>query len=160
VSDKQWRIAPARADDIPSLVALLADLFNIEQDFNPDTERQVRGLSAVLSSPTGCIMVARSAQSHVIAMCSAQLVFSTAEGAPSAWIEDIVVHTEWRGQGVGREVLQAVLDWARAQGATRAQLLADLDNHPALAYYQHLGWSETRLIARRLSLALSTTGVS
>ena len=84
MSDKPWRIEPARADDIPSLVALLADLFSIEQDFNPDAERQVRGLSAVLSSPTGCIMVARVAQSQVIAMCSAQLVFSTAEGAPSA----------------------------------------------------------------------------
>ena len=160
MSDKPWRIEPARADDIPSLVALLADLFSIEQDFNPDAERQVRGLSAVLSSPTGCIMVARAAQSQVIAMCSAQLVFSTAEGAPSAWVEDMVVHAEWRGQGVGREVLQAALDWARAQGATRAQLLADVDNHHALAYYQHLGWSETRLIARRLSLALNTTGVS
>ena len=40
--------------------------------------------------------------------------------------------------------------------ATRAQLLADLDNQPALDYYQHLGWQETQLIARRLSLQLLT----
>jgi hypothetical protein len=33
-------------------------------------------------------------------------------------------------------------------------LLADLDNQPALDYYQHLGWQETSLIARRLSLQL------
>jgi hypothetical protein len=32
--------------------------------------------------------------------------------------------------------------------------LADLDNQPALDYYQHLGWQETQLIARRLSLQL------
>jgi GNAT superfamily N-acetyltransferase len=133
---------------------LLAALFNIEQDFKPDTERQIRGLAGVLASPNACIMLARSAQGEAIAMCSAQLVFSTAEGAHSAWIEDMVVHEAWRGRGIGRQVLQAVLAWASERGATRAQLLADLDNQPALDYYQHLGWQETQLIARRLSLQL------
>ncbi|MBM3365709.1 MAG: GNAT family N-acetyltransferase [Betaproteobacteria bacterium] len=150
----EWLIEPAQADDIPALVALLADLFSIEQDFQPDRERQARGLAGVLASANGCIMLARSAQGKPIAMCSAQLVFSTAEGAHSAWIEDMVVDASWRGRGIGRQVLEAVLAWASEHGATRAQLLADLDNQPALDYYQHLGWQKTQLIARRLSLAL------
>jgi GNAT superfamily N-acetyltransferase len=145
-------IEQARSADIPAMVGLLAALFNIEQDFKPDTERQIRGLAGVLASPNACIMLARTAQGEAIAMCSAQLVFSTAEGAHSAWIEDMVVHEAWRGRGIGRQVLQAVLAWASERGATRAQLLADLDNQPALDYYQHLGWQETQLIARRLSL--------
>lgn len=145
-------IEQASSADIPALVGLLAALFGIEQDFKPDTERQRRGLAGVLTSPNACIMVARSAQGEAIAMCSAQLVFSTAEGAHSAWIEDMVVHEAWRRHGIGRQVLEGVLAWASDRGATRAQLLADLDNQPALDYYQHLGWDETRLIARRLSL--------
>jgi len=86
-------------------------------------------------------------------MASVQLVISTAEGAPSAWVEDVVVQEDWRGQGVGRALLEAVLDWARVRGAVRAQLLADLDNAPALAFYDRLGWQPTRLGARRLKLA-------
>ena len=152
MSENEVMIEQARSADIPAMVGLLAALFNIEQDFKPDTERQIRGLAGVLASPNACIMVARSAQGEAIAMCSAQLVFSTAEGAHSAWIEDMVVHEAWRGRGIGRQVLQAVLAWASERGATRAQLLADLDNQPALDYYQHLGWQETQLIARRLSL--------
>ena len=132
----------------------LRTLFECPPDFKPDTERQIRGLAGVLASPNACIMVARSAQGEVIAMCSAQLVFSTAEGAHSAWIEDMVVHEAWRRRGIGRQVLEAVLAWASDSGASRAQLLSDLDNQPALDYYQHLGWDETRLIARRLSLQL------
>lgn len=154
MSDSGVVIEQASSTDIPALVGLLAALFSIEQDFKPDTERQIRGLTGVLASPNACIMVARSAQGEAIAMCSAQLVFSTAEGAHSAWIEDMVVHEAWRRCGVGRLVLQAVLAWASEHGATRAQLLADLDNQPALDYYQHLGWQETSLIARRLSLQL------
>lgn len=138
--------------DIPALVDLLADLFSIEQDFNPNAECQARGLAGVLNSSNACMMVARSRQGEVIAMCSGQLVYSTAEGGPAVWVEDMVVHRAWRAQGVGRQVLQAVLDWASARGATRAQLLADLDNQLALEYYQHLGWQETRLVAWRLTM--------
>ena len=154
MSENELTIEQASSADIPAMVGLLAALFSIEQDFKPDTERQIRGLAGVLASPNACIMLARSAQGEAIAMCSAQLVFSTAEGAHSAWIEDMVVHEAWRGRGIGRQVLQAVLAWASERGATRAQLLADLDNQPALDYYQHLGWQETQLIARRLSLQL------
>ena len=154
MSENELIIEQACSADIPAMVGLLAALFSIEQDFKPDTERQIRGLAGVLASPNACIMLARSAQGEAIAMCSAQLVFSTAEGAHSAWIEDMVVHEAWRGRGIGRQVLQAVLAWASERGATRAQLLADLDNQPALDYYQHLGWQETQLIARRMSLQL------
>ena len=69
-------------------------------------------------------------------------------------MQALVVHEAWRRRGVGRQVLQSVLAWASERGATRAQLLADLDNQPALDYYQHLGWQATSLIARRLSLQL------
>ncbi len=156
MSDGGVVIEQAGSSDIPELVGLLAALFSIEQDFKPDTERQIRGLAGVLASPNACIMVDRTSQGEASAMCSAQLVFSTAEGAHSAWIEDMVVHQAWRRRGIGRQVLQAVLTWASERGATRAQLLADLDNQPALDYYQHLGWQETQLIARRLSLQLLT----
>ena len=154
MSESEVVIEHAGSADIPALVGLLDALFGIEQDFKPDTERQRRGLAGVLTSPNACIMVARSSQGEAIAMCSAQLVFSTAEGAHSAWIEDMVVHEAWRRHGIGRQVLEAVLAWASDRGATRAQLLADLDNQTALDYYQHLGWDETRLIARRLSLQM------
>lgn len=148
----EFFIDAAREEDIPALVDLLGTLFSIEQDFKPDPERQKRGLSGVLVSSNACLKVARVTPGKVIAMCSGQLVYSTSEGSPSVWIEDMVVDQEWRARGVGRVVLQSVLDWATTRGATRAQLLADLDNHPALAYYQHLGWQETRLVARRLAL--------
>jgi GNAT superfamily N-acetyltransferase len=105
-----------------------------------------------LDSSNACLKVARVTPGKVIAMCSGQLVYSTSEGSPSVWIEDMVVDQEWRARGVGRVVLQSVLDWAKMRGATRAQLLADCDNHAALAFYQHIGWQNTRLIVRRVTL--------
>lgn len=146
-------ITQAGETDIPELIELLGVLFSIEQDFAPDPGKQRRGLAALLASPTGHIAIARDASARAIGMATVQLVISTAEGAPSAWIEDVVVREDWRGQGLGRALLDAVVAWARSQGAVRAQLLADLDNAPALAFYDRLAWQPTRLGARRLMLA-------
>jgi len=85
-------------------------------------------------------------------MVTAQLVISTAEGAYSAWIEDMVVTSSYRGSGIGRSLLEHVTAWAKSKGASRAQLLVDLDNQPAIDYYRHLSWQATRLAARRLML--------
>lgn len=146
-------ISVANEADIPDLIELLGVLFSIEQDFTPDPEKQRRGLIALLASPNGHIAIARDPDARAVGMATAQLVISTAEGGPSAWIEDVVVREDWRGRGLGRALINAVLDWARARGAMRAQLLVDLDNAPALAFYDKLNWQPTRLGAMRLMLS-------
>lgn len=146
-------ISAASPEDIPQLVELLNQLFSIEKDFCPDRERQVLGLSLLISQPEqGIIKIVRNAGGTVIGMVSAQLVISTAQGTPSVWVEDMIVSKEYRGYGIGKTLLQSVLEWARQHGATRAQLLVDTKNEPALEYYRHLGWEATQLQARRIFL--------
>lgn len=139
--------------DIPFLVKLLSTLFNIEKDFNPDLTKQQNGLELLIKNKTtASIKVARNSKGKVIGMVTAQLVISTAQGTPSAWIEDMVVDTAYRERGVGKQLLQKVLDWAKTKGATRAQLLVDITNTDALGYYDHLQWEPTQLQARRIFL--------
>jgi GNAT superfamily N-acetyltransferase len=147
------RIERAHDADVPALIDLLAELFAIESDFSADPAKQRRGLALLLSQPDSraVVMVARSAD-RVVGMASAQLVISTAEGAASVWIEDVVVQRNLRGQGIARLLLRELLAWARRQGATRAQLLADDSNQPALDFYRHIGWKPTQLSAWRCSL--------
>ena len=139
--------------DMPDLVQLLSLLFNIEKDFKPDTNKQQKGLTLVLkNSVTATMQVAKNDTGKVIGMVSAQLVISTAEGAVSAWVEDMVIDASYRGHGIGKQLLQNALTWAKNKGATRAQLLVDTANTDALGYYQHLNWQTTQLQARRVFL--------
>ena len=144
-------IEPAPPADIPALIELLHILFSIEQDFQPDAKKQQRGLELLLARPENAvILVARRAiDGVVIGMVSAQLVISTASGAPSAWLEDVVLRPDHRACGIGRRLLDAAAEWATSQGARRMQLLADADNAPALGFYKHQGWQPTRLFAWR-----------
>ena len=137
--------------DIPDLINLLSVLFGIEKDFKPDFSRQENGLALILKNHTlDTIQVARNSAGKAVGMVSAQLVISTAQGTASAWIEDMVIDAEFRGCGIGKQLLQKTLDWAKSKGATRAQLLVDIENTEALGYYQHLNWESTQLQARRV----------
>ena len=144
-------IHDATLNDIPELVQLLAELFSIEKDFKPDATKQIIGLELLIKNARqGVIKVARHSEGYIVGMVSAQLVISTAQGAPSAWVEDMIISKNYRAEGLGRVLLDAVLRWAKDKGATRAQLLVDTDNAPAIGYYQHLGWETTQLQAWRI----------
>lgn len=141
-------IDKANADELEPLVSLLTILFSIEQDFRPDESAQRRGLKLLLDNPDqGQIFVARHQDAGVVGMVSAQLVISTAVGAHSVWIEDMVVRDDFRGQGVGKALLEKAMQWAKVKGAGRIQLVADADNPAALGFYKHLDWLPTRLFA-------------
>ena len=143
----------ANETDIADLVQLLKLLFNIEKDFNPDTSKQQKGLELLLkSNATATIQVAKDDTGKVIGMVSVQLVISTSQGAASAWVEDMVIDEVYRGHGIGKQLLHNALIWAKNKGATRAQLLVDIENIDAVGYYQHLNWKATQLQARRVFL--------
>lgn len=151
VAGLRVKIRRAGQDDCDRLVALLAALCTIEQDFAFDESRQRRGLQMMLDGNSGCLLVAETS-AVVIGMCSGQLLVSTAEGGLSLLVEDVVVEAQWRGRGVGRLLVEAVSDWARANRVSRLQLLADRNNGRALDFYRRLGWQTTELICLRTFL--------
>jgi hypothetical protein len=74
-------IRQARPEDIPSLCGLLEDLFSLEADFEPDPEKQVRGLSMLVTDPSGSSLVLVAVKNGiVVGMATVQTLVSTAEG--------------------------------------------------------------------------------
>ncbi len=142
-------VRSATPADLEELVRLLGLLFSVEADFQPEPERQRRGLELMLAEPERRRVFVAEQAGAVVGMVTAQLVVSTAEGAPSALVEDMVVAEAARGRGVGRRLIQALEAWARARGATRLQLLADRDNLGALRFYERMGWRATQLVCWR-----------
>lgn len=140
------KIREAEASDIEAMVALLKELFSVERDFTFNKSLHRRGLALMLEEPERrCIMVAEAEQG-VIAMCSVQLIVSTAEGGLADAAEDMVVMPEYRRQGIGKNLLESVQKWAEDRGAKRLQLLADQNNIPALEFYEKMNWRKTQMI--------------
>lgn len=144
------KIRNAQPDDLDALTALLGQLFTIEADFTVDAGRQRRGLGLMLDGcmKHRCVKVAE-ADGEVVGMVTAQLLISTAEGGAVALVEDMVVDVQYRGRGIGRQLMGAIEAWARKRGVSRLQLLADRTNFSGLDFYDKIGWRPTRLICLR-----------
>ncbi len=141
--------APA---DLPYMVELLAELFALEADFRPDRDKQMKGLRAILEEPElGRLFVLR-ADGKVAGMANALITVSTAEGGRVLLLEDVIVSREYRGQGLGRQLVEHVLDWAKGLGMARVTLLADRDNRPALDFYRKLGFGDSNMVVLRRML--------
>ena len=143
-------IRNARHEDIAFLVALLEQLFAIETDFTIDVKRHCRGIALMLDGcgKHRCVKVAEM-DGAVVGMGTAQMLISTAEGGVVALVEDIVVESGYRGQGIGERIMEAIEAWALKRGATRLQLLADRTNFAALDFYDRIGWLPTKMICLR-----------
>ncbi len=81
--------------------------------------------------------------------------YSTWEGLPGLYVEDIFVEESARRHGVGRRLMAAVARIARERGFARLDL-AMLDWNPARGFYRRLGfrhmelWQPFRLESRAL----------
>lgn len=145
------RLATPR--DLEVLCDLLAELFSIEVDFTVDRARQRRGLEFLLQETSRARVFVAEVEDTVVAMCSLQLVISTATGGVSAWLEDVIVAQPYRHRGIGTTLLQHVMSWCDSQQVQRVQLLADEANQPAQQFYRNDNWQVTQLRAWRKMLS-------
>jgi len=146
-------IRPAQPEDIPRMSELLDQLFSIESDFTPNTENQVQGLRALIADQSGKTLVIVAVKAGmIVGMATVQTLISTAVGGRVGFIEDVIVDKQQRGRGTGALLLQEIVDWSRKAQLKRLQLLADLDNQPALDFYSSQRWATTRLVCVRKML--------
>ncbi|PAZ00397.1 MAG: GNAT family N-acetyltransferase [Spartobacteria bacterium AMD-G4] len=138
------RIEPATLDDLPELTDLLRDLFQQEADFQPDPEKQMRGLRLILEQPArGRIFVLRN-ERMIIGMINLLITISTAEGGFVLVLEDLVVHREHRGSGYGSRLLEHAIGFAREKKFLRITLLTDNPEEMRKFYLKH-GFVESNM---------------
>jgi ribosomal protein S18 acetylase RimI-like enzyme len=143
-------ITEATPADIPQLAGLLAILFTHEVEVAPDRQKQETALRLILGQPEqGRIYCAREGD-QLLGMVSILFTISTAEGGPSAWLEDMVVHPEQRNRGLGEQLIQHALHSAQALGCTRVTLLTDGINTGAMRFYERAGFARSEMVPFRL----------
>jgi len=121
-------------DEICALIRELAVYEHLEHEVVLDPET-VRG-HLFGPDPAAHVLMAVSDESGTVAGFALWFrTFSTFLGRPGIWLEDLFVRPEFRGQGLGR----ALLDDLRSRTDGRVEW-AVLDwNEPSIAFYRSLG---------------------
>jgi ribosomal protein S18 acetylase RimI-like enzyme len=101
----------------------------------PPTEEE---LAAIVSSPATDLIVAYDDDGAVIG--SLTLVTFRIPTGVRSWIEDVVVDTDRRGQGIGAELNRAAIERAGSLGAITVDLTSRPSREAANRLYRRLGF--------------------
>jgi len=113
-----------------------------EHDLPADPARVAEAVAGILADArTGFLMVAR-ADVDVVGVSYVAMIWSLEHGGLSSWLEELYVLPEWRGRGVGAQLLAASLAAAHERGCVAMDLEVTADHARAARLYAREGFAE------------------
>ena len=126
-------------DDVPVLLALVRELATYEKE--PDavvaTEDDLRTALFGPDPSTSCHVA--EVGGEVVGFALWYRTFSTWQGKPGLWLEDLFVQPEHRGSGLGKDLLVSLARLCVERGWTRFEWWVLDWNEPAQGFYRSLG---------------------
>jgi GNAT superfamily N-acetyltransferase len=132
-------IRTATEADVPQILAFIRALAAFEREPDAVTATE-EGLLRDGFGPNPiyyCLIADRDGQPAGFALYFFN--YSTWKGRPGIYLEDIFVHPEFRGLGIGKALLQQVAATAVQKGCPRLQWEVLDWNKPAIAFYKAMG---------------------
>jgi GNAT superfamily N-acetyltransferase len=153
-------IRPATPEDLDTIIELIHGLADYERE--PDAVRLDRDeLREHLFGPRPYaeVLMAETDGGESAGFALFFHNFSTWEGKPGIWLEDLFVRPEFRGQGHGKGLLMAIARLAVERGCARFEWPVLDWNEPSIAFYKALGavamdeWTTYRISGAALQRA-------
>ena len=106
---------------------------------------------AEIRRATGCDLLVAESDGRVVGMCQL-VVFRHFQrrGGLCAEIESMHVHPDFRGRGIGGQLLTAAVDAARRAGCYRVQLTSNIQRVEAHRFYERHGFEPSHVGFKRL----------
>jgi GNAT superfamily N-acetyltransferase len=137
-------IRRATADDLPAIVALLADdiLGQAREDPSLPLAQGYRdAFAAIAANPDMMLMVAVE-EGRVVA--TLQLILAPGLSRKGAWrgiVEGVRVAADRRGRGLGEQLMAWTIAECRVRGCASVQLTTDKSRADAHRFYERLGFN-------------------
>ncbi len=102
-------------------------------------DRKARKVNDVLDKNNPVVLLAYRENQRIVGMAS-MAVYEVLSGY-KGWIEDVVVEETMRGKGVGKNLIQAMIEKGRQMGLTEIYLFTEDERTAAIQLYRHLGFT-------------------
>jgi L-amino acid N-acyltransferase YncA len=139
-------IRPARADDVPAIVAMLADdVLGASRETPDDLAPYEEAFERIAADPGQHLVVAEQ-DGRVVA--TLQLTVQpglSRRGATRSIVEGVRVASSARGSGLGTQLLEWAVEESRRLGCTLVQLTSDATRLDAHRFYEQLGFEKSHV---------------
>jgi GNAT superfamily N-acetyltransferase len=128
------------ASDAAIIVALVDDYAQDPMGGGKPISDEVKAkmVPGMIATP-GTLVIIAEHKGTPVGLANCFTAYSTFRAKPLINIHDLCVHHDWRGQGVGSILLDAVADEARRRGCCKVTLEVRDDN-PARRLYERKGY--------------------
>ncbi|WP_328770346.1 GNAT family N-acetyltransferase [Streptomyces sp. NBC_00286] len=139
-------IRPADADDIPVIVAMLADdPLGAQRESPDDLAPYLTALKRLSGDPNQHLVVAER-EGRVVGTLQLTIVPGLSrKGATRSIIEGVRVHADERGSGLGSQLIEWAIDQSRREGCQLVQLTSDATRTDAHRFYERLGFTASHV---------------
>jgi glucosamine-phosphate N-acetyltransferase len=136
-SNQMFEIRKCRGGDFDEVIPLLRQLW-ADKTVDPTLLRPIfdRGLA----SPSKTYLVARN-KDHVIGFGSLTLKDDLWPEGHVAYIDELVVHSEYRSQGIGAQLLERLISTARLKGCYKIELTSAFYRKDSQRFYERHGFT-------------------
>ena len=129
----------------------IEDLLGLMKELNAEIPVNAQQQQRSVASPGTRIFVAENDEKHIVG-CATLCVFESPTGRKAS-VEDVVVLSAYRGQGIGRTLLQRIIDFAKNKLAPiDLRLTSQPSRVEANALYVSLGFEKRDTNVYRLKL--------
>jgi ribosomal protein S18 acetylase RimI-like enzyme len=129
-------------DDLEPVAELLVAFRDwMRRDAPPDETIRRTTAALLRDSDTDFLLASPDGGSLPAGVCQLRYRLSVWTGMDDCWLEDLYVREDARGGGVGRTLVEAAVERARARRCRRIQLDVNEQNSEALSLYRSAGFS-------------------
>jgi ribosomal protein S18 acetylase RimI-like enzyme len=148
MNDKSVSIRPARREDVPAMIAMLADDHlgrARERVEDPLPAVYYEAFERVERDQNLTLVVAESEGRVVGCLQLAVLPGISSQGGIRGMLEDVRVATDCRSRGIGEQLVQWAVTEAKARGCNLVELLTHASRVDAQRFYQRLGFTSSHV---------------
>ncbi|MGB5274150.1 MAG: GNAT family N-acetyltransferase [Flavobacteriaceae bacterium] len=97
-------------------------------------------LEEVLDGSDPTLVICAKEKGEIVGMAS--MAFYKVPSGYKGWIEDVVVHTDHRGKGIGKKMMQALIEEGKQRSLDEMLLFTGHHRLPAIQLYTGLGFQK------------------
>jgi len=128
-----------REDDFPAASRLVAEMGAHRSPVPERMDPVERAYREIVRRSTDASLLAEW-DSTAVGICTVEIRSTLRRQAPEAWIPELVVTEQSRGQGIGGALLEGALQAARERGAARVALESGPQRVTAQSLYRSMGF--------------------
>ena len=129
------QIEKATLPDLDSIHSLLLKQFDEHAIKVPPDLLKQAVLAMLENKGRGILLVARK-ESKIVGIAAVSFVWTLEHGGQSAWLDELYILPEYRGQGIGRSLMRQVIGQAQEMGCLAIDLEVDADHRSAERLYE------------------------